>query len=352
MNEFSYNWRYAWGGPVGRGIFKTTPEDFRVVEELPFIPDGEGEHLLVQIEKIGHNTDWVAGQLARCCGLSKKGVSYAGRKDRQGITRQWFCLSLPGKPDPDWSGFETETLTVIQQARHRRKLRIGVLKANQFAITLRDVAGERGGIDKRLSLIAEEGVPNYFGPQRFGHNNHNMEKAIALFEGSLPLPRNKRSIYLSAARSWLFNKALSERIAQQKWQVLLSGDVLGFQGSNSLIFDEPDEALQQRFKQKEVCPTGPLWGKGPLTSSHSCQLLEAAAIAPYQMFCGGLENAGLHQERRVLLLQPQGMEWHWSDSQTLHLRFRLSKGTFATSVLREALTCQEEGATVDYSAIE
>ncbi|WP_330926613.1 tRNA pseudouridine(13) synthase TruD [Candidatus Sororendozoicomonas aggregata] len=351
MNEFFFNWHYACGGPVGSGLFKTIPEDFRVVEELPFVPDGEGEHLLVMIEKKGHNTDWVAGQLARCCGLSKKAISYAGRKDRQGITRQWFCLSLPGMPDPQWSSFETETLTVIEQARHRRKLRVGALKANHFAITLRDVAGERRDIDKRLSLIAEEGVPNYFGSQRFGHNNRNIEKAVALFGGSLRLPRNKRSMYLSAARSWLFNKALSDRIAQQKWQILLSGDVLGFQGNNSLIFDISDKALKPRFEQREVCPTGPLWGRGRLSSSSDCHLLESAAIAPYQVLCDGLENAGLNQERRVLLLQPQGMEWHWLDKQTLHVRFGLPKGTFATSVLREALVCQE-GAAIDHSAIQ
>ena len=351
MSEFSCNWQYAWGGPVGKGVFKASPADFRVIEELPFEPDGEGEHLLVLIEKTGHNTDWVSGQLARHCGLQRRDISYAGRKDRQGITRQWFCLSLPGKPDPDWVGFETDTLTVIRQARHRRKLRTGALRANQFAITLREVSGEKAVIDQRLSLIAEEGVPNYFGPQRFGHNNRNVEKALALFDGTLRLPRNKRSMYLSAARSWLFNRALSDRIAQEQWQVLLPGDVLGFQDSNSLIFDEPDEALVQRFAQKAVCATGPLWGRGRLPSGADCQALEHASCEPYKMLCDGLENVGLNQERRVLLLLPQGLEWHWEGEQTLHLHFRLPKGTFATSVLREFID-YSEGVSSDHTVIE
>ena len=133
--------------------------------------------------------------------------------------------------------------------------------------------------------------------------------------------------------------------------MLLPGDVLGFQDSNSLIVDEPDDALEQRFAQKAVCATGPLWGRGQLPSGADCQALEVASCEPCKMLCEGLESAGLSQERRVLLLLPQGFEWHWAGDQTLQLAFRLPKGTFATSVLREIIDYRE-GVSSDHTVIE
>ncbi|WP_263078723.1 tRNA pseudouridine(13) synthase TruD [Endozoicomonas sp. Mp262] len=341
QNSFSLDWHHAWGGPLGHCQFKSIPEDFIVDEELPFEPEGEGEHLLLRIEKTGHNTDWVAGQLARHIGVKRSSISYAGRKDRQGITRQWFCVSLPGLPDPDWQGFETESLQIITSVRHRKKLRTGALKSNRFKITLRQVDGKQAELEKRLCQISAKGVPNYFGHQRFGRNGNNLEKASLLFEGSLRVQRNKRSMYLSAARSWLFNQVLSERVALNNWNDWVAGDVLGFQDNNSLIFDELDESLKARLEQNQVTPTGPLWGRGTLLSGIACKQLEETVCGRYQLLCEGLETQGLQQERRALRLMPGEMSWQWCDSATLTLEFRLPKGCFATSVLRELLVCNE-----------
>ena len=343
MNDFFCDWHYAWGGPVGLCDFKSSPEDFRVEEELPFEPEGSGEHLYVLIEKTGENTDWVAGLLARHIGIKRAQVSYAGRKDRQGITKQWFCISLPGQPDPNWTGLESNTIKIIRQARHLRKLRTGALKSNYFVITLRSVEADREQLEQRLSLIATRGVPNYFGSQRFGRDNRNLEKARALFEGSLRLPRNKRSMYLSAARSWLFNAVLSFRVNKALWASYLPGDIFGFHNNNSLIFDEPDDVIKQRVQAGELSATGPLWGRGRLKSIDECQQLEEAECGRYSVLCGGLEKAGLEQERRILRLFPENMTWTWQSSNTLMLTFRLPRGCFATSVLRELIVCNERG---------
>ncbi len=343
MTSFSFfrDFSLAWGGPLGRCCFKSAPEDFIVDEELPFEPDGEGEHLFLFVEKIGENTDWVAGWLARYAGVQRSAVSYAGRKDRQGVTRQWFCISLPGKSDPDWSGFDTDTIKIIRQSRHRRKLRTGALKSNRFRVTLRNIQCDHADLDRRLDLIVGNGVPNYFGDQRFGRDYNNLDKAISLFEGRIKIHRNKRSMYLSAARSWLFNALLSERVVQKNWNKPLVGDVFGFQDNNTLIIDDLNVKLSERIAQLEVTPTGPLWGRGSLLSTAETKQLEEMVCGRYRVLCDGLEHVGLQQERRALRLLPDDMYWDWLSPSDLVINFRLPKGCFATAVLRELLVCEE-----------
>lgn len=338
--DYPVDWHYAHGGPLGNCRFKSCHDDFSVTELLPFEPEGDGEHLFLLIEKKGENTDWVAGLLARYAGVGRQSVSYAGRKDRHGITRQWFCVSLPGKADPDWSGLQSESIKIIAQARHRKKLKTGALKANDFAITLRDISVDPALVDGRLALIAREGVPNYFGEQRFGHGN--MAKAADMLAGKFRVQRNKRSMYLSAARSWLFNQVLSERVAAGVWNQYLVGDVLGFPDNSSLIFDAPDETVLARLGEGQLSPTASLWGRGRPKVTDQALALEQSALAGYQSLCDGLERAGLNQECRVTRLIPTQMSWSWcDDGATLTLRFRLSKGCFATALLRELFTCSE-----------
>lgn len=343
--NYSIDWYYAFGGPLGSCLFKSCHEDFLVDELLPFEPEGEGEHLFLLIEKKGENTDWVAGLLARYAGVKRQSVSYAGRKDRHGITRQWFCVSLPGMADPDWSGLESDTIRIIRQARHRKKLKTGVLKANDFRIRLRNIDVDPALVDARLEQVSREGVPNYFGEQRFGHHGRNIEKAVDMLAGKFRVQRNKRSVYLSAARSWLFNRVLSEKVREGVWNQYLSGDALGFPDSNSLIFAAPDETMMTRLGNGELSPTSPLWGRGRSKVTDQVLLFEQSVTAGYPQLCDGLEKAGLLQERRVNRLVPQKFTWLWESSpegRSLELGFRLPKGCFATSVLRELFDCYEE----------
>ena len=345
--DYSTNWQYAFDGPLGRCFFKSHPEDFIVDELLPFEPEGEGEHLYLLLEKKGENTDWVAGLLAQHAGVKRQSVSYAGRKDRHGVTRQWFCISLPGMADPQWSGLESDSIRILRAVRHRKKLKTGTLKANDFCITLRAVQGDVARVDARLEQIAQAGVPNYFGEQRFGHQGRNIVKAADMLAGKFRVQRNKRSVYLSAARSWLFNRVLSEKVGQGLWSQAIAGDALGFQGSNSLIFAEPDAALLARLENGELSPTSPLWGRGAAKVTAQMLHLEQSVVDRYGELCAGLERAGLQQERRINRLIPERLSWFWQDDpqgKILELRFRLPKGCFATSVLRELLVCETKEA--------
>ena len=158
----------AHGEPCGQAILKASAEDFQVDEVLDIPLSGDGEHLWLWVEKRGLNTEEAVRRLARAAGVPQRAISYAGLKDRQALTRQWFSLHLPGKADPDLAAACDETLVILQQGRHRRKLQRGAHAANGFRLRLTGLKADPAALEARLQAIAAEGVPNYFGPQRFG----------------------------------------------------------------------------------------------------------------------------------------------------------------------------------------
>ncbi|MFT4255724.1 MAG: tRNA pseudouridine(13) synthase TruD [Pseudoxanthomonas sp.] len=327
----------AFGESVLTAKIRSTPEDFRV-EELPaFTPTGEGEHLLLTLEKRGQNTAFVAKALAKWAGIPEMGVSYAGLKDRDAVTRQWFSVHLPKKIAPDFAALNIEGVTLIEHVWHNRKLPRGALAGNRFVLVLREVAGEREAIDARLAGIATRGIPNWFGEQRFGHDGGNIAKALAMFGGKR-VKRDERSIYLSAARSELFNRVLAARVAGDNWDKPLDGEVWMLDGSRSVFGPEPfNDALAQRLRAFDIHPSGPLWGAGELRSRDEARRIELAAIEDEtaQRLRTGLEVAELKQERRALRLKVAGLAWEWPDATTLRLSFALPPGSYATALLHE-----------------
>ncbi|MGD2138281.1 MAG: tRNA pseudouridine(13) synthase TruD, partial [Gammaproteobacteria bacterium] len=120
----------AWGRPPATGRLRLTPGDF-AVREIPLLqPAGAGEHVWLLIRKCGENTQQVAQQLAKLADVPLRDVSFAGLKDRQAVTEQWFSVRLPGRDAPDWAAVNSDTLKVIEHARHSRKLRRGALRGN------------------------------------------------------------------------------------------------------------------------------------------------------------------------------------------------------------------------------
>lgn len=192
MIEFD-NLTYLHGKPQGTGLLKANPEDFVVVEDLGFEPDGEGEHILVRILKNGCNTRFVADALAKFLKIHAREVSFAGQKDKHAVTEQWLCARVPGKEMPDLSAFQLEGCQVLEYARHKRKLRLGALKGNAFTLVLREVSN-RDDVEQRLNDICVKGVPNYFGAQRFGIGGSNLQGAQRWAQTNTPVrDRNKRS---------------------------------------------------------------------------------------------------------------------------------------------------------------
>ena len=330
---------YANEIPTLSGVIRTSPEDFKVDEKFAFDFTGEGEHALIHIEKTDTNTDWLARQIAEVSELKKGDVSYAGLKDRKAVTTQWFSVWLPGKPDPDWSLLNSENVKVLDSCRHNRKLRRGSLLGNQFTLIVRDVKGDASDLEQRMNIIKQDGVPNYFGEQRFGIDGQNIKKAEIMFGGKREKDRFKRSIYLSAARSAMFNEVLSQRVGMNKWADGISGDVMLLDNSHSyFLASKIDEKIIQRLKEHDIHPSGPLWGRGELLSKFEVSELEEKLPDKFKVFDIGLKNARLDQDRRSLRLSVSDLQWNYdTNEKLLFLSFFLPAGGYATSVLREII---------------
>lgn len=328
---------YAGGLPSASGVLRRLPEDFQVEEDLGFEPTGAGEHVFLRIRKRGENTDWVARQLARLAGVKPVDVGYAGLKDRQAVTAQWFSVSLPGGAEPDWTRLADESLQVLAVKRHNRKLRKGALKGNWFRLVVRDVQGDRTALEARLRRVAAEGVPNYFGEQRFGNHGGNLERARDLFTGKLrERSPHKRGLYLSAARALLFNEVLARRVREGTWNHSLAGDAMMLAGTHSFfVIDEVDVEIRRRCAEMDIHPSGPLWGKGEPHTRVEARRLEESALAAFESWRRGLERCGLTQERRSLRLEVKDLEWEFSAEDELCVSFRLTAGAYATMVMRE-----------------
>ncbi len=311
------------------------PEDFQVVEIASFAASGSGEHLLLEIEKRGLATHQVVQRLARWAGVSESAIGYAGLKDRHALTRQRFSIWLPKRHAPEFQQLVCDGLRVLAHDWHARKLPRGALAGNRFVLRLRDVCGDRGAIESRLICLGEQGVPNYFGEQRFGRGGENVARAMQMFAGKR-FKREVRSLLISAARSEIFNAVLAERVAGDCWQHALPGDVFMLDGSHSVFGPEPiDAQLAARIARFDIHPTGPMWGQGSLRSTDACVALEQRVADQYSTLCQGLADVGLKQERRSLRLPVRELEWQWLAADVLELCFTLPAGSYATVVLRE-----------------
>jgi tRNA pseudouridine13 synthase len=344
--EFFFPWSRTDVPALVAATLRSAPEDFVVEEQMPFALSGAGEHLWLKLRKRGFNSEQVAKQLARTAGVTRREVGYAGMKDRHAITVQWFSLHLAGRPDPDWESLP-DGMAVVESARHSRKLKTGALSGNRFVIVLRDCQGDHAGVLRRGEEIRTRGMPNYFGEQRFGYGGGNVAAARAMFAGSGAVrDRKQAGIYLSAARSLIFNEVLARRVTAGTWDQVLDGDALILNGSRSFFVPEAvDATIRRRLAEGDVHPSAPLWGRGELPT-HSCvRELEQAVASEHTDLARGLEAAGLAQERRALRVIPQEFNAAWQDTTTLRLTFALPPGSYATVVLRELADYRDAAAS-------
>ena len=340
---------YLYGKPKSTGLLRQHRSDFKVFEQIPFKPCGEGEHLYIHIRKTGANTAFVAKQLAQYFSVKESLVSYAGLKDRFAVTEQWFGVHVPGKQNYDLSDLSIEGVEVLSFKRHNKKLRIGGLDGNRFEITLRDVT-DIDELVRRWHVVSNFGVPNYFGEQRFGINGGNIEKAVALFSGQKVKDKKKRGMYLSAARSLIFNQMLSQRIEQQTFDSILNGDVLMLSGTQSVfVADVSDESLTARLKEHDIDITAPMWGAGELMTTGEAQTFEQSIADLQPALCEGLPRFGLKQERRRIRLNIKETDIT-VDNDTVTLSFFLPAGAYATTIMRELINYTDLTERVDVSA--
>lgn len=334
----------AHGVPLCAGRLRTEPEDFVVEEQLGFEPAGAGQHVLLKVRKRDANTQWVARELARACGCRANDVGYAGLKDRHAVATQWFTVPQSRLSPAEWLAVGSDEYEVLEAHRHSRKLPRGALAGNRFVIRVRGTAVDNASLASRLAAMEARGVPNYFGPQRFGRGGANLRR---LSEDPRALNPGERGFILSAARSLVFNAVLAERVRDGSWEHLEPGDLANLDGRASHFrVDGVDETLEQRGAQLDIHPTGPLWGCGMPPSAGRVLELEQRVAAGLSSACELVERAGMEQERRGLRLAVRDLRWRREagsrEADSIILEFRLTRGAYATAVLREIFAVEAD----------
>jgi tRNA pseudouridine13 synthase len=329
--------------PGSGGSIRTMPEDFEVTE-LPLYPcTGDGEYLFILIEKREHTTKFVVDNLARQLGLKTDDLGVAGLKDRHAITRQW--LSLPANAAKRLDDFAMPGVRVLGQHYHSNKLGMGHLAGNHFRLRVRnadhDALARAQAVLARLALV---GVPNGFGPQRFGMNGNNAEKGMALVldgkmrgPGSIALKR----FLISSLQSLLFNHYLRLRVERGLFDSALLGDVMKKHGSGGVFPVENLDAEIIRAKNFETSAFGPLYGRKILSAKAAGRALEDEVLDYHQLTWEHF--AGRKGARRFTRIRIENASIEASEDG-YWIAFDLPKGSFATVVLREVMKVNVDAA--------
>jgi len=233
-----------------------------------------------------------------------------------------------------------------QVRRHQKKLRTGAHTANQFIVTLTDVQSKQvttADITERINTLKVNGFPNYFGPQRFGRHGQNLTDAIQWITADGPirqLPRDKRSLYLSAIRSAAFNLVLAARVQGLNWNKVRTGELCQLNGSNSVfVMAAADNAsTQERVAQMDVHPTAPLIGAGQSLSEHEAFSSDTNVLATfphYETVLKGLTTVRVEASQRATRARCDDLTWQWLDEHTMQICVTLAPGVFATTLLGE-----------------
>ncbi|MBL8899141.1 MAG: tRNA pseudouridine(13) synthase TruD [Planctomycetes bacterium] len=383
--------------PPLRGALKVEPEDF-AVEEIPAYPaSGEGTHLYLSIEKRGLTTRDAIRALARELGRSERDFGYAGLKDARAVTRQ--RVSIEHVEPERIAGFETSGLRVLGVERHGNKLKPGHLRGNRFEILLRGAdPSELERARRILGLLAERGVPNAFGAQRFGRSGigHLLGRALLLGDAAsfaqlwlttaaptddeasvlarercaagaygevlAELPRGWREerplleglaagldpsrairrldlsllrFFVSAWQAALFQRVLARRLTS--CDVVRAGDIAFLHRNGACFLVEDELAEAPRAAAFEISPSGPLFGTALLRAQRESGALEDAVLAEDGFDAERLASAGKlapSGERRALRFA-LGEPRVEADPEGLRFRFALAPGCYATTVLGE-----------------
>jgi tRNA pseudouridine13 synthase len=306
-------------------------EDFVVDEVLAYEASGEGEHLFLRIEKRGLTTD----EAVRRLGLRSAGI--AGMKDRHAIATQWLSIPLPLK-DPIPTFPEASDLRVLEVARHRHKLRRGHQRLNRFAITIRDVPP--GGIERAVTILERlraTGVPNRFGPQRFGKDGDNAERALAMIRREAPRPRSRRleDLLISALQSKVYNRILDARIERGLFLRALAGDVMVKHETGGMFVVEAAAAETLRVERLEISPTGLLPGNKAKLATGEAGELEALAIRDEGLTERDVGRMSVGTRRALRYPLDTGARIEPVEADAYRLTVALPSGAFATVLLDE-----------------
>jgi tRNA pseudouridine13 synthase len=338
------------------GELRATPDHFLVEEIALYTPQGDGQHLYVNLTKIGLTTREVQEQLARLFRLRPNEVSFAGMKDKHARTTQTFSLNVGHQPPGKVEQFVADSIQRIRDHLnvevhwadlHRNKLRLGHLLGNRFVITITNL---ESGLDEsvaRARAIVDEmarvGVPNFFGPQRFGATGSNVRQGMAMLLGERSKSaRWLRRLLSTAYQSYLCNRYLARRVEMGAFDHLLTGDVAKKHATGGMFEVADADVEQPRYVAQEISFTAPMYGPKMWAATNEAAALEAEILAESPVQMEHFEAAGVEGTRRLgRLLLPDCTVERNESLEGVTISFALPKGAFATTILREVMKVDE-----------
>lgn len=333
--------RITEGIPGLGGQIRQAIDDFVVMEEPLYEPAGEGEHIYLRITRRNQTTRDLVLDLGRLLGLKDSAIGVAGQKDRAARTTQTISLHMPKADVDDVCRRVQDELDVSIEsaARHLNKLRMGHLASNRFVITVRNLQDEssdrlRQRLEAKLEAIRERGMPNYFGPQRFGRDGDNAERGRRVLEGRERAKGWLRRLLISAFQSELFNGWLAARIRDGLFDSLMEGDLASPRGSHGVFTTEEVEREQARCAAGEIDVTGPLFGKKMARATGPAGDREKAILREAGITEALFEDRDCDGGRRAARVFPKDLRYEFT-GEILELDFSLPPGSFATAFLRE-----------------
>ncbi len=338
MTDLLSSLAYLCGKPTAKGKIKAQPEHFKVIEQLGYEFAGSGEHVMVLIRKTGENTSFVANELAKACGVKSKDVSWAGLKDRHAVTEQWLSVHLPAGGFPNLALFQEKhpSVEILSMTRHNKKLRPGDLEGNEFEVTLSEVT-DTDEVVKRLEVVSQQGVPNYFGNQRFGKDGNNLNEARRWGRDNVRTRnQNQRSLYLSTARSWIFNHIVSARIETGCFNHFVEGDIALRDGEQVLLSSEQLNEFNELLAQDKVQVTAALAGDNALPTQSEALAIEQPLLDKEEDLMKLIRGNRMRHDRRAIALKAKNLTWE-VEGNSVTLKFALDSGSFATSIVRELI---------------
>lgn len=318
------------------GRIKVQPADFEVEEIPAYEPGGSGDHLYLWVEKTDLGAEFFIRQLARRLDIPNGEIGTAGLKDRRAVTRQW--VSVPGACEPAIANLEGDGLRVLKTSRHTNKLKPGHLKGNRFNVLIRDASA--GDVEPILARVRELGMPNFYGPQRFGRGGETSDLGMAMLKGEPAKVRAPflRKLALSAAQSLMFNDYLGRRLADGLFRTVMPGDVMAKWPAGGMFTVEDVPTELARFERRETVTAGPMFGKKTLpakgeAAEREAKVLESAGLTPRSFDGFGKLVMGTRRHNLVYIddLSAERV------ADGLRLKFSLPAGSYATVLLRELM---------------
>lgn len=325
------------------GRIKEQPADFEVEEIPAYDLAGAGEHLYLWVEKTDMGAEFFNRQLAKRLNVHPGDIGTAGLKDRRAVTRQW--VSVPAKAEANLPQLDGDGIKVLNVTRHGNKLRPGHLKGNRFRVFIRGASREIA-IEPILEMIRQQGLPNFYGSQRFGRNGETLNLGWNMLLGQPVKMRNPflKKLALSAGQSYLFNRVLTKRMSDSLYRTALDGDVMAKWPAGGMFTSSDPATEQARFDAREIVHAGPMFGKKTFPAVAVAAEREQLVLTESGLPADTFDRFGqlLSGTRRHNLVYVDDLAAEW-EADGLRLTFTLPSGSYATVLLGEVMKSEVAG---------